>query len=142
MPINEAMKWPENKEQYDINYNLIFGSKKEVKEKEKIMTHEKFNEFLDKEILEKIKSVLSSKSADYSSGNDKLFNFKLSAEMEGITPMEALRGMWLKHRTSIRQGLDELQEDKVRPWEWWHEKAIDDINYCILMLAILYSGEL
>lgn len=27
MPINEAMKWPTNKEQYDRNYNLIFGSK-------------------------------------------------------------------------------------------------------------------
>jgi len=106
------------------------------------MTHEKFNEFLDKEILEKIKAVLSSKSADYSSVNDKLFNFKLSAKIESITPIEALRGMWLKHRTSIHQGLDELQENKVRPWKWWHEKAIDDINYCILMLAMLYSGEL
>jgi len=126
---------PVNKKQYDKNYDLIFGSK------EKNMTHEKFNDFLDKEILEKIKAVLSSKSADYSSGGDKLFNFKLSAEMEGITPMEALRGMWLKHRTSIRQGLDEMQKGKVRPWEWWHEKAIDDINYEILMLAMLYSGE-
>jgi len=27
MSINEAMKWPTNKEQYDKNYDLIFGSK-------------------------------------------------------------------------------------------------------------------
>ena len=104
------------------------------------MKHKDFDKFLD-EILTKIKDVLGSKSADYSSGGDKLFNFKLSASMEGITPIEALRGMWLKHRTSIRQGLDELQEDKERPWSWWVEKAIDDINYEILMLAMLQTGE-
>jgi len=104
------------------------------------MTHKEFDKFLE-EILGKIRDVLGSKSADYSSTDDKLYNFKLSAEMEGITPMEALRGMWLKHRTSIRQGLDELQQDKKRPWLWWVEKGIDDINYEILMLAMLSSEE-
>lgn len=104
------------------------------------MTHKEFDKFLE-EVLGKIRDVLGSKSADYSSVDDKLFNFKLSAEIEGITPMEALRGMWLKHRTSIRQGLDELQEGKKRPWLWWIEKGIDDINYEILMLAMLNSEE-
>lgn len=104
------------------------------------MTHKEFDKFLE-EVLGKIRDVLRSKSADYSSTDDKLFNFKLSAEMEGVTPMEALRGMWLKHRTSIRQGLDELQKGKKRPWSWWLEKGIDDINYEILMLAMLISEE-
>lgn len=104
------------------------------------MTHKDFDLFLE-HILGKIQDVLGSKSADYSTGGDKLFNFKLAARIEGITPMEALRGMWLKHRASICQGLDELQEGKERPWLWWVEKTIDDINYGILMLAMLNTGE-
>lgn len=103
------------------------------------MKHDEFDKFLD-DILGRIKSVLGSKSADYSTLDDKLYNFKLQARIDGITSMEALRGNWLKHRASICQGLDEMP-DKVRPWEWWMEKGTDDINYCILMLAMLYSGE-
>lgn len=103
------------------------------------MTHKEFDIFLNQQ-LDKIKSVLASKSEDYSDKGDKLFNFKEAAKVDGITPIEALRGMHLKHRTSIRQGLDELLVDKVRPWEWWLEKCIDDINYDILQLALLKEG--
>lgn len=107
------------------------------------MTHEKFNEFLENCIKE-IRNVLASKSADYSSGDDKLFNFKESARIDGITPVEALRGMHLKHRTSIKQGLDDLQQGKIRPLEWWKEKLGDDRNYNILLEALItetYFGE-
>lgn len=103
------------------------------------MKHDDFNKFLD-DIVSRIKSTLGAKSADYSTTDDKLYNFKLQARIDGITSMEALRGNWLKHRASICQGLDELP-DKVRPWTWWVEKGIDDINYCILMLAMLCSEE-
>jgi len=101
------------------------------------MKHEDFNKFLE-EILTKIKSVLANKSGDYSSMDDKMFNFKLAAEIDGITPIEALRGMQLKHRTSIRQGLDELLNGLgPRKIEWWYEKCIDDINYTILLLGLI-----
>lgn len=103
------------------------------------MKHENFNKFLH-DILNGVENTLGNKSADYSSLDDKLYNFKLQARIDGITPIEALRGNWLKHRASICQGLDEMP-DKVRLWEWWVEKGTDDINYCILMLAMLYSGE-
>lgn len=107
------------------------------------MKHSDFDKFLEEEIIEKIRSVLSSKSADYSKGDDKLYNFKLAAEMDGCLPITALRGMHLKHRSSIRQGLDEiLHGNKPRNFDWWLEKVIDDINYDILMLAMLKTGEI
>lgn len=100
------------------------------------MTHEKFKDFID-QILEKATEILDTKSADYSSKSDKLANFKLQAQIDGITPIEALRGNHLKHRCSIRQGLDDLQRGVVRPWEWWREKMIDDINYNLLLQALI-----
>ena len=101
-----------------------------------------FSEFLQ-DRLDSIKSVLDSKSADYSYEDDKLFNFKLAAKVGGVTPIEALRGMQLKHKTSLRQGLDELKEKgTLRSWHWWQEKATDDINYTILLLALIYEKEL
>jgi len=108
------------------------------------MKHEDFNKFLDG-VLDKIKSVLAGKSADYSTTDDKLYNFKLQGKIDNITPIQALRGNHLKHRASICQGLDELQRPPqtriCRHYEWWEEKTIDDINYLILQLAMLYSGE-
>jgi len=102
------------------------------------MKHETFDEFLINEILSRIQETLSSKSADYSDGGDKLYNFKLQARMDGITPFEALEGNWRKHRASLRQGLDELHSGKpMRSMDWWMEKSIDNINYNILLLALL-----
>lgn len=97
-----------------------------------------FDQFLANRLAD-IQSILGKKSADYSDGDDKLFNFKLAASMDGITPIESLRGMHLKHISSIRQGLDDLQKGKVRSWEWWQEKEIDNINYSILLLALIYE---
>jgi len=108
--------------------------------KGKIVTHEKFNKFLEDEIIKKIRGVLSSKSADYSDQifDDKLFNFKEAARIDNITPIESLRGMWLKHRASLSQGLDELMcEEEPRSFGWWMEKSIDNINYNILLLALI-----
>lgn len=100
------------------------------------MNHIDFDRLVERE-TQRMKDVMCSKSADYSAADDKLFNFKLAAELDGISPIEALRGMWLKHRTSIRQGLDELINGKCRPEAWWVEKFTDDRNYSILLQALL-----
>ena len=100
------------------------------------MNHIDFNRLVEQE-TQRMKDVMCSKSADYSVADDKLFNFKLAAEVDGVSPIEALRGMWLKHRTSIRQGLDELMDGKCRPEKWWIEKLTDDRNYSILLQALL-----
>lgn len=96
-----------------------------------------FDKLVERE-TQRMKDVMCSKSADYSAGGDKLFNFKLAAAMDGISPIEALRGMWLKHKASLRQGLDELMDGKpCRPGAWWIEKLTDDRNYSILLQALL-----
>ena len=96
-----------------------------------------FDSLVERE-TKRMKDVMCSKSADYSAADDKLFNFKLAAEVDGISPIEALRGMWLKHRTSLRQGLDELLDGKsCRSEAWWIEKLTDDRNYSILLQALL-----
>ena len=100
------------------------------------MNFKTFDELVERE-TKRMKDVMCSKSADYSADDDKLFNFKLAAELDGVSPIEALRGMWLKHRTSIRQGLDELIDGKCRSKEWWIEKLTDDRNYSILLQALL-----
>ncbi len=101
------------------------------------MDMQTFDRLVEKEI-QRMKDVICSKSADYADGTDKLFNFKLAAELDGISPIEALRGMWLKHRCSLRQGLDELLDGKNRrPEAWWIEKLTDDRNYSVLLQALL-----
>ena len=96
-----------------------------------------FNKLVDYLIEEKIKKVLCSKSEEYSRGEDKLYNFKRSAEVDGVTPVEALRGMDLKHRTSISDMLDDLNTGKKFPKKLWEEKIIDHINYMLLLYALL-----
>ncbi len=101
------------------------------------MDFKTFDELVERE-TKRMKDVMCSKSADYSADDDKLFNFKLAAELDGVSPIEALRGMWLKHRTSLRQGLDELIDGKpCRSEDWWIEKLTDDRNYSILLQALL-----
>ena len=93
---------------------------------------------LAKQETDRMLDVMCSKSADYADDKDKLFNFKQAGRMDSITPIEALRGMWLKHRASIQQGLDELMAGKKpRPRKWWIEKLTDDRNYNLLLLALL-----
>ncbi len=105
------------------------------------MTVDKFNELLNYIVEERVKKVMCSKSTEYTRGNDKLYNFKRSAEVDGITSVEALRGMDLKHRTSISDMLDDLNKGKTFPRELWEEKLTDHINYMILLWALLSEVE-
>lgn len=104
-----------------------------------------FNKLVDYIVEERIKKVMCSKSAEYARGGDKLYNFKRSAEIDGITPIEALRGMDLKHRTSINDMLDDLDKgiQNINPptteniKKLWEEKLTDHINYMILLWGLL-----
>ena len=101
------------------------------------MRNKVFNK-LAKQETDRMLDVMCSKSSDYAKDDDKLFNFKQAGRMDNISPIEALRGMWLKHRASIQQGLDELLAGKKpRPRSWWIEKLTDDRNYNLLLFAQL-----
>jgi len=101
------------------------------------MDIDNFNKLVDYIVEERIKGVMCSKSAEYSRGKDKLHNFKRAALIDNTTPIEALRGMHLKHRCSISDMLDDIRVDKHASRELWEEKFGDVINYYILLYALL-----
>lgn len=100
------------------------------------MDAKRFDEVVENRI-EKIKSVLKSKAGDYSRGDDRLHNFKIAATARGITPLQALDGMMLKHEVCY---LD-LVSGRTKPTkEFIDEKIGDFINYLILAEALLLEG--
>jgi len=103
------------------------------------MTNEEFQELVDYVVEEHIKGKMCSKSAEYSRGDNKLHNFYRAAEIDHISPEEALRGMDLKHRASISDILDDLTLGRDCSKEVWLEKITDDINYKLLLLGLLYE---
>ena len=95
-----------------------------------------FNEILDDRIS-KIKKVLSKKAGEYSSGNDRLHNFKRAAALNCETPEKALAGMLTKHIVSIYDMIDGLDSTSCPDYSVWDEKLGDAINYCILLEALI-----
>ncbi len=99
-----------------------------------------FDRLVEYVVEKRIKGVMCEKSAEYARGGDKLYNFKRAAEVSGKTPLECLQGMKLKHDVSILDMLaDECGDLTEHTKEKWEEKISDDINYLILMLALLYE---
>lgn len=97
------------------------------------MYAEEFEYVLDKQ-LNKCKNILSIKSMEYANNEDKLHNFKVAAEMQGIKPREALAGMMAKHTVSV---YDLCREPYLASADIWDEKITDHINYLILLRAVV-----
>lgn len=103
------------------------------------MTEKKFNDLLDYIIDNHICTKMCNKSAEYSKDGNKLHNFLEAGKEDNITPEEALRGMDLKHRVSIRDMLDDLNRGVDHTKALWLEKICDHCNYQFLLLALLYE---
>ena len=101
------------------------------------MNATRFNQVLADQI-EKINEILGSKAGEYADDNDRLHNFKASASLQGITPMEALRGKMAKHTISI---YDMIGSGQTFPLEKWDEKITDHINYLILLRALVVEWD-
>lgn len=100
------------------------------------MNQKDFNKLLDNR-LKWVREVLSSKSDEYSS-EDKLYNFKRAGEIGKLSPIEALRGMMLKHVVSVF----DLMEGKLENTSHYRQEKIGDmINYLILAEALLLEDE-
>lgn len=82
--------------------------------------------------IEECLRVLEQKK-NYGSILDRLSNFKVAAKLQGITAIEALGGMMAKHVVSI---YDLMNENNV-PQEVWDEKITDNINYLLLLNALI-----
>lgn len=111
------------------------------------MTFEVFDKLIRKFFQINCVELMLAKNKEYARGKDKLHNFKRTGERRRKSPEEALAGMQEKHRTSIDDMVQDLEERfktegpnfKITKKELaiWEEKLRDDINYDLLLWALL-----
>jgi hypothetical protein len=97
------------------------------------------NEFMDmvRAFNAHCEKTLDRKEKEYAAGDgDRLVQFKTAAAMLGLSPIQALTGMMVKHTTSLYIMLRESPERHF-PAEQWDEKIQDQVNYLHLLRALL-----
>ena len=99
------------------------------------MTPERFNEVVET-AFGTCKAILQTKEQEYSAGRDRLDQFKIGKLLTDLPPHQVLRGMMLKHTTSI---YDMLKANSVIEYSLakWEEKIFDHINYLVLLYGIV-----
>lgn len=97
------------------------------------MNNQDFSEIVDEQ-LDRCKSLLTQKGREYSTEQDKLHNFKVSAELQGTTQRQALGGMMAKHTVSIYDMIQSVNDFSAAVW---NEKITDHINYLLLLQGIV-----
>lgn len=100
------------------------------------MDNKQFDIVLDN-TLTLCRDVMGSKSAEYARGGDKLSNFKKAGRKNNVSPEKALLGMKVKHTVSIEDIIDDLDSGKLPSVELLSEKIGDEINYLILLKALV-----
>jgi hypothetical protein len=105
------------------------------------MTHDEFQKLLERRI-NLTRKVLSAKSREYASADDKLWNFKRGGEVLGKNQIEVLVGYMTKHLVSVID-LAKLAVLGQKPTaETLDEKIGDLVNYLILLEACITEDAL
>ena len=99
------------------------------------MTAEKFNEIIHEQIS-RCEATLCKKADEYAT-EDRLHNFKQAAALQKCKPETALAGMMCKHTVSVYDMLKGVENGKEYPIEMWDEKIGDNINYLLLLSAMV-----
>ena len=89
------------------------------------------------QMIDYCKQVLVEKHKEYAPGEtraDHYHNFQHAARLMEVTPQQALAGMMVKHTVSI---YDMIREAKSEPLEKWREKIGDNINYLLILWALV-----
>lgn len=102
------------------------------------MTQKDFDKLLQ-DCFTTIESILCSKSKEYSTNEDKLVNFKTAAALNNnFEDTTALWGMAVKHTVKLASYIQRLEKGDITITDAaWKEVIFDDINYRILLLALL-----
>lgn len=93
-----------------------------------------------KEMISHCESVLIEKHREYATSDD-FHNFNVAAELQGITPLQALIGMMDKHVVSVHDYVNEHAEGRNITPEQWREKIGDNINYLLILWAMVSQEE-
>lgn len=87
------------------------------------------------EQLDLCKHILNVKEEEYATDCDRLHNFKLAADLQGINIVQALGGMMVKHTASVYDLIRESDNSDFVNMGLWNEKITDHINYLLLLKA-------
>lgn len=98
-----------------------------------IMTPDEFDAVMQA-VSAQCRDTLCKKGEEYSRNGDRLWNFKVAAAMQKVTPEKALWGMLAKHIVSLQDITDHPEE--VDP-ATFYEKSQDAINYLILLIGLM-----
>ena len=108
-----------------------------IADKGRVTSHKKFNEIV-KARADSCMAVLIKKDKEYSSGTDRLHNFKVAGRVLGISPIDSLLGMFSKHLVSILDICDLIKAGKYPPDKAvMTEKFGDCHNYFFLLEALI-----
>ena len=97
------------------------------------MTHERFKDLFERRFM-RSRMVLTNKAIEYSTGADRLHNFKQAANVMRGTQAEACFAFMTKHFVNVT---DAVTNNENVSQEWIDEKIGDLVNYVILLEAIL-----
>ena len=98
------------------------------------MTEEAFVALLEARI-DRMRQTLAKKAQEYAGPQDRLYNFKRSAELLRSSPESACLGFLAKHLTSITDMVYQVGGRKPTA-EQVDEKIGDAINYLVLLEAL------
>lgn len=98
------------------------------------MKEKQFNDIIQNAV-ESCLTTLTEKNASYNPNEDKLAGFKTAARMRGVTPLQALSGMKVKHTSFVQDLLE--GRIPIPSEEVVQEKFGDEINYLLLALALI-----
>ena len=97
------------------------------------MDHVEFNAIVE-ERYRQSRETLQQKAEEYAHGGNRFHNLDIAARTDGIPPVQAAWGMWLKHFVSVRdmvKGNCDVTEGLI------DSKIGDAINYLLLMEGLL-----
>lgn len=81
--------------------------------------------------------TLQLKAAEYAT-DDRLHNFKVAADLQGITAESALLGMWAKHIVSVVDIVNAIEHTGKAPdAALVSEKLTDTIAYALLLEGLI-----
>lgn len=103
------------------------------------MNEADFNDVVIRRV-ERIKTILGRKAAEYASEGDRLHNFKSAGLLLGTTPEQALLGFLMKHLVSIFDMVHDVPVQQ-KPLAQWDEKIGDAINYLILLEGLVVERD-
>lgn len=88
------------------------------------------------DMIEHCKDMLLTKHTEYATEDD-FHNFNVAAKLQNVTPQQALVGMMDKHVVSVHDLVNEHAEGRGIPLEKWEEKIGDNINYLLILWAMV-----